>query len=119
MTGLTQPLFRNLRWVVGKVRVPSRPMGVPMILHSLMERGEQHRKRLQFKKAEVCFREALRLAPQDLRALFCLADSLRGLGRFQEAAPYWDEILTLEPEGQKGLSRAGPSGSGRCLPRLG
>jgi tetratricopeptide (TPR) repeat protein len=43
-----------------------------------------------------------------------MADALRGLGRYEQAAPYWDEIVREDPKNPQVLTRAGD-----CFFRLG
>jgi tetratricopeptide (TPR) repeat protein len=79
----------------------------PGLLNVLTMAGHTHRKLLTFEKAVECFGKALALAPDNPYALFGMADSLRGLGRFDEAAPYWEAILGADPRNQQVLARAG------------
>ena len=60
----------------------------PSLLNILTMVGHMHRKQLDFEQAAQCFARALAMAPHNPHAVFGLADSLRGLGRFAEAAPY-------------------------------
>jgi tetratricopeptide (TPR) repeat protein len=76
--------------------------------------GNIHRKALAFDKAIIHFRAILDSAPHNPYAVFGMADSLRGLGRFQESAPFWDEMLQLDPGNKQVLTRAGD-----CFFRLG
>jgi len=86
----------------------------PGLLHILTMVGHMHRKLLAFEKAVGCFTKALALAPENPYALFGMADALRGLGRFDQAAPYWEAILEADPCNQQVLARAGD-----CFQRLG
>lgn len=86
----------------------------PGLLNILTMAGHTHRKLLAFDKAVDCFGKALALAPSNPYALFGMADSLRGLGRFDQAAPYWEAILEADPGNQQVLARAGD-----CFFRLG
>ncbi len=76
--------------------------------------GNIHRKRLAFEKAIPYFQAALAREPHNRFATFGLADSLRGLGRFAEAAPVWEEMLELDTGNVQVLTRAGD-----CFLRLG
>jgi tetratricopeptide (TPR) repeat protein len=86
----------------------------PTLLNILTMVGHMHRKQLDFEQAAQCFARALAMAPHNPSAVFGLADSLRGLGRFAEAAPHWEEILRADPRNQQVLTRAGD-----CYFRLG
>lgn len=76
--------------------------------------GNLCRRKLDFNRAEYHFREALRFDPHNAHAIFGLADALRGLGRFLEAAPFWEEMLARDPRSRQVLCRAGD-----CFARLG
>lgn len=76
--------------------------------------GNLCRWKLDFERAAFHFRAALRLEPHNAHAVFGLADALRGMGRFEEAAPFWDEILELDSSNRQVLTRAGD-----CFCRLG
>jgi tetratricopeptide (TPR) repeat protein len=76
--------------------------------------GNIHRKNLEFARALPCFQRVLERDPHNPYAVFGMADSLRGLGRFGEAMPYWEEILAADPGNSQVLTRAGD-----CLYRLG
>ncbi|WP_306601015.1 lipopolysaccharide assembly protein LapB [Geothrix sp. 21YS21S-2] len=75
--------------------------------------GNIHRKAQAFDRAAACYRLALAHDPGNTFAIFGLADSLRGLGRFEEARPFWEELLRRDPS-QQVLTRAGD-----CFLRLG
>ena len=51
----------------------------------------------KFAEAEAKCREALRLAPMHLPAMFCLATALHSQGKLDEAADYYRRILALNP----------------------
>jgi protein O-mannosyl-transferase len=51
----------------------------------------------KFAEAEAKCREALRLAPLHLPAMFCLATALHGQGKLDEAADAYRRILALNP----------------------
>jgi len=51
----------------------------------------------KFAEAEAECREAVRLAPMHLPALFCLATALHGQGKLDEAAACYRRILALNP----------------------
>ena len=57
---------------------------------SLLKQGK-------FAEAEVQCREALRLAPMHLPAMFCLATALHSQGKLDEAADCYRRILALNP----------------------
>ena len=86
----------------------------PGLLNIRTMAGNLCRRKLDFLRAEHHFREALALDPHNAHAVFGLADALRGQGRFEEAAPYWDEILEADPRNRQVLCRAGD-----CFTRLG
>ncbi|MFZ1375473.1 MAG: tetratricopeptide repeat protein [Geothrix sp.] len=86
----------------------------PRLLHIRTMAGNLCRKKLDFARAEHHFREALRQEADNVHAVFGLADALRGLGRFEEAAPYWDEMLKADGANKQVLCRAGD-----CYARLG
>ena len=69
--------------------------------------GNIHRKHLHFAKARACFEAALQHAPDNRYAIFGMADALRGLGEFEQAAPYWRIILKLDPGNHQVMTRAG------------
>ena len=52
----------------------------------------------RFAEAEAQCREALRLAPMHLPAMFCLATALHSQGKLDEAADYYRRILALNPK---------------------
>lgn len=84
------------------------------LLHIRTMAGNLYRRKLNFARAEHHFREALRHDSDNAHALFGIADALRGLGRFEEAAPYWDTMLVKDPRNAQVLCRAGD-----CFARLG
>ena len=54
------------------------------------------------------------LAPGNPYAAYGLADSLRGMGRDEEAAPCWNRVLQSDPANHQAMTRAGD-----CFLRLG
>lgn len=86
----------------------------PGLLHIRTMAGNACRRRLDFARAEHHFREALKVDADNAHALFGIADALRGLGRFEEAAPFWDIMLVKDPANIQVLCRAGD-----CFARLG
>lgn len=69
--------------------------------------GNIHRKQLRFERARACFEAALQNAPSNPYAIFGMADTLRGLGEFEQAAPYWRIMLKLDPDNHQVMTRAG------------
>jgi tetratricopeptide (TPR) repeat protein len=86
----------------------------PDLLNIRTMAGNLCRRKLDFSRAEQHFRAALRLAPHNAPATFGLADALRGQGRFEEAYPFWIEMLAIDPGNRQVLCRAGD-----CFARLG
>lgn len=76
--------------------------------------GQLCLKLTDFRRAELHFREALRLDPASSPATFGLGDALRGQGRYVEASGCWDRVLQAEPRNRQALCRAGD-----CSVRLG
>jgi pentatricopeptide repeat protein len=76
--------------------------------------GNIHRKQHSFEKAVDYFSAAIKIAPDNAYAIFGMADALRGLGRYEQAAPYWDDIVRMDPGNKHVLTRAGD-----CYFRLG
>ena len=79
----------------------------PRLINILTMVGNLHRQRRDFGQAEARFRQALALEPANPYAVFGLADALRGQGRFQDAAPFWETILQADPDNVQVLARAG------------
>jgi tetratricopeptide (TPR) repeat protein len=69
--------------------------------------GNLHLRAQAFDRAAHRFRAALVQDPVNPEAIFGLADSLRGLGRFAEARPLWEEVLAADPLNRQALTRAG------------
>jgi len=65
-----------------------------------IEVGETYLSMNQFDAAHERFEEAVRLAPENARACFRLAQSLQGLRRIEPARLYYQKYLELEPQGR-------------------
>ncbi|BDU72725.1 tetratricopeptide repeat protein [Mesoterricola silvestris] len=86
---------------------------IPTLVNVWTQVGNIHRKAQAFDRAEACYRTALDLEPGNGYAVFGMADCLRGLGRWEEALPLWEDLLRRDPD-QQVLTRAGD-----CYLRLG
>jgi tetratricopeptide (TPR) repeat protein len=65
-----------------------------------IEVGETYLATNHFDAANERFEEAVRLAPENARACFRLAQSLQGLRRIEPARLYYQKYLELEPQGR-------------------
>lgn len=65
----------------------------------LMQQGEDSLEKNDFESAQENFAKAVEIAPDDPVANFRLAQSLRGLERFDEARTYFKKYLGLQPKG--------------------
>lgn len=75
-------------------RAAARQPKNPFIQFNL---GEANRKSESFAKALGFFRRAGALKPDFLEAAVCVADMLRLLGRYDEAAPHYQKLLQRAP----------------------
>ena len=64
-----------------------------------IEVGETYLSMNNFDAARERFEDALRLAPENAKACFRLAQSLQGLRRIEPAKLYYQKYLELEPQG--------------------
>ena len=86
----------------------------PRLINIITMVGNIHRRQHNFEKAVDCFSAAIKLSPDNNYAIYGMADALRGLGRYPQAAPYWEEIAQRDPGSVQVLTRAGD-----CFFRLG
>ncbi|MCK5268290.1 MAG: tetratricopeptide repeat protein [Spirochaetes bacterium] len=78
----------------------------PKLINILTMVGNIHRKNKDFEKAISFYKKALTISEYNSYAIFGMADSMRGQGKHEQAAPYWLEMIKMDPENKKVLTRA-------------
>ena len=84
-------------------RRPSQPAGrswcrIPTNAEAYYQLGAIYQDRGRIEKAEICYRQAMVLAPQDERYSFSLGWTLQAQGRLEEAAECYGRILSHRPD---------------------
>lgn len=71
-------------------------LGEAQIAQAMLAADAAERERLYAESAEA-YGNAVRLAPNDTRLILCRATSLDALDRFDESAPLYEQVLTVDP----------------------